>query len=259
MKNNLHLWICFAACLAAVCWHIGRQFQMDYLEKNSAPTMSLAWYEFGKKVKVNAEASLSNGVWIKSLEGFSGKGFVSEREWDCLQDAKRFRNLGKDQLADLYLSEAADHRYHFSQQGRVAWIINNTEQNLHLQTYFFPLMIREAKDARGRWRPIEYLSFGFDQYDFDDMIIYPGEALPFHYKAYSGNFKTKIRFKILGRDGFYYSKPFTGYIDYGQFEEKKGAFSKFHEKLESFKYFVPREKSSCWAEDVPFERFLWSD
>ena len=118
-----------------------------------------------------------------------------------------------------------------------------------LQTYFFPLIIREAMDAHGRWRAVEYVSLGFPNYDFGEQLIYPGEALPFHYEPFTGDYKTKVRFKILGVDRFYYSEPFTGYIDYGQFKEAKGAMSKYHYKMEEFKHFAPRRGNTCWVED----------
>lgn len=107
-------------------------------------------------------------------------------------------------------------------------------------------------DAEGRWRPVEYVSTGFQNYDFDELMIYPDEALPFHYEPFSGDYKTNIRFKILGTDRFYYSEPFTGYIDYGQFEEEVGAMSSYHYKLEEFKNFAPRRRSMCWVEDMDF-------
>lgn len=252
MKSKLHLWICFAACLGALSWYAGRQFHIQHFGNSSQASMKLAWYDFGKKLRVKWHTGLPEELLVRSLKAYSPEGYVSEKEWDSWQEAKRWRIRGDIELAEICEQKAVDYRNGFKHSGRIAWIINHTPDPVHLQTYFFPIIIREAKDASGHWRPVEYHSIGFENYDFDQMILYPGEALPFHYEPFSGHYKTKIRFKILGVDRFYYSEPFTGYIDYDMFEEKEGPMSKFHYKLEEFRSFRPRTRSTClgWVEDI---------
>jgi hypothetical protein len=101
-----------------------------------------------------------------------------------------------------------------------------------------------------KWTKNAHPAMGLAWYEFGEKAkVSGGTNLPFHYEPFTGRYKTKVRFKILGVDRFYYSEPFTGYIDYGQFEEAKEAMSKYHYKMEEFKHFAPRRGNSCWAED----------
>lgn len=243
MKNNLHLWITLSACLSIVSLGIHLMNKNDKLEKFAQPNMGLAWYEFGKKVNIGEAAGLPPTFVVRTQEAGKARGFVSEKEWSSRQDAKRLRYLDDAYLAELHEFDAVKFKKKFSSSGRIAWMMNNGEKPVHLQTYHSPIMIREAKDMHGQWRPIEYFTLGYGEPAYSVSIIHPGEALPFHYQPTEGDFKTKIRFKFLGLDQFYYSDSFTGFIDYGAFEEKRE--SRYHYRLEAFKRFSPRYLS--WA------------
>ncbi len=249
MRNNLHLWLGVAACCSLLIWGLGRQHKINLLESKTVPSMPLAWYEFGKKVAINPAADLPKKLVIQSFKNYDTKGFISEKEWNARLEARVKKTYEDFFLSSLYTQEAERYKEKFETTGRISWMINNSEDPIFLQRCFFPLMIREAKDLNGKWRPVEYLTLGFQDYYFKEFSIYPGEALPFHYKPFTGSFKTKIRFKILGTDCFYYSKPFTGYIEYGAFKKAENEMSQYHYKMDQFRVFdVPRGSCSGFEE-----------
>ena len=50
-------------------------------------------------------------------------------------------------------------------------------------------------------------------------------------KAPTGDYKTLLRYKILGFDKLYYSNSFAGNIEYCQFKEDSSTYIKFEGKM----------------------------
>ncbi|NEU06900.1 hypothetical protein GZH53_01130 [Flavihumibacter sp. R14] len=109
----------------------------------------------------------------------------------------------------------------FNDGKQIVWLINRTSDTFTLQTRIFDLMaIQEAKDLNGIWRPIEYLGAVIDNFQFGYKKIPPLKAGYFKVVLPNqGNFSTKLRYKILGKERFYYSPEFAGKIKYCQFTQ----------------------------------------
>ncbi|QYS85953.1 hypothetical protein JJC03_12995 [Flavobacterium oreochromis] len=129
------------------------------------------------------------------------------------------KNLSRNQATFL-------HKANNSKENRQVWIINNTNNSVSIpmQDYLF-ICVLEAKDKRGLWKPIEYWRFSDCGNSYYEKIFRAKSSNSFITKIpNSGNYKTILRFKLLGKNKFYYSNEFQGKIDYLQFIENTNDF-----------------------------------
>ncbi|GGK40376.1 MULTISPECIES: hypothetical protein [Flavobacteriaceae] len=80
------------------------------------------------------------------------------------------------------------------------------------------MMIQEAKDKEGEWKPIEY----YEPFVICGNSFWSDILLPNHYAIskiykYGGQFKTISRVKLLTNDKIYYSNEFNSFINEEQF------------------------------------------
>ena len=90
-------------------------------------------------------------------------------------------------------------------------------------------ILQEAKDKNGEWRPIEY----WKTYTVEQAIFYPLQpknTLRIESAAYSGSFKTKVRFKFINNNKYYYSNIIDTEINPSQFvlSEKGKELSRYN-------------------------------
>jgi len=82
------------------------------------------------------------------------------------------------------------------------------------------IMIQEAIDENGKWKPIEYWVYsGCGNSYFNPLILKPGKYVMIPIKQYNGNFKTKFRLKMKKDKSIFYSEEFEGNIEKSQFEK----------------------------------------
>ena len=84
------------------------------------------------------------------------------------------------------------------------------------------LLIQEAKDIDGKWKPIEFqrsLMFGCDIAINLNYLLKPKHYIATAIIKYKGNFKTKIRVKMYSGNDYYYSNEIVGYINRSQFSQ----------------------------------------
>lgn len=100
-------------------------------------------------------------------------------------------------------------------------IQNKTDVSITLQTEDENIvMIQEALDRNGTWRPVEYFIHS------DCGVSYKTVEIPPHYQfeiliaKYCGEFKTKMRVRISLNVKIYISDEYDGFINFGQFECK---------------------------------------
>ncbi len=99
------------------------------------------------------------------------------------------------------------------------YLINAQKRSILLSTMAgIPLIIQEAIDTNGNWRPIEYW-----QGSFCGNAYYPIKMPPMSYLTggvvkYTGDFETKLRLKLKDREKIFYSPIFKGKINLEQFE-----------------------------------------
>jgi hypothetical protein len=83
-------------------------------------------------------------------------------------------------------------------------------------------IVREARDAAGRWRPIEYLPHSWCGLSYRQLDLRPGRHWTFRAPVYQGPFKTQMRF-VLDQPGLHLvSNEFSGTINLEQFDRKQG-------------------------------------
>lgn len=121
----------------------------------------------------------------------------------------------------------------------VQWtLVNQSKQALKLPTENGSLlMIQEAQDAKGKWRPVEYWAQQWGHMKMTavkgEFILKPTQAIMVVAPKYEGSQQTNFRFKYKmidkkGKTVLAYSPTFQGFISPTQFElskedKKKGA------------------------------------
>jgi hypothetical protein len=85
-------------------------------------------------------------------------------------------------------------------------------------------IVREARDAEGRWRPVEYLPSSFCGNSYHRVALPPDHYWSFAAPRYSGTVATVMRFVLLdaGRGEPLYSNEFDGWVNPEQFLVKQG-------------------------------------
>ncbi len=105
-------------------------------------------------------------------------------------------------------------------------------------------IIQQAKDTDGKWKPIEFFSNVPSCIPIQTLY----EDLPKKYTVssvikYNGNFKTKLRTKIMINRQVYYSNAIDGYINRTQFDRdiaKKTLENWFPDRgKDFFDYYMP--------------------
>ncbi len=91
------------------------------------------------------------------------------------------------------------------------------------------MMIQEAKDPNGAWKPIEFWLYSWCGNSYGRFVIPPNYCAVTKIPVYKGDFKTELRLKVEINSNIYYSKPFWGSINLSQFiktfgEWRKGRF-----------------------------------
>lgn len=92
-------------------------------------------------------------------------------------------------------------------------------RNLQLQDNRF-VLIQEAKDSTGTWRPIEYFIHSTCGMSYTNIEIPQNYCLDGFIAIYGGDFKTVFRAKLLFNGQILYSNTFEGMINMSQFESK---------------------------------------
>ncbi|MNE57953.1 hypothetical protein D3C80_1529510 [compost metagenome] len=107
------------------------------------------------------------------------------------------------------------------------WLINNSSDTIEVQMQDGSYVcILEAKNKSHKWKPIEFWRFSRCGNSYYSKRFLPKTAnsfLAIHLNK--GEYKTKLRYKLLGADKFYYSNEFDGQIEYCQFLEDSSSFT----------------------------------
>jgi len=83
------------------------------------------------------------------------------------------------------------------------------------------IMIQEALDKDGNWKPIEYWVYsGCGNSYFNPLKLDSGKYVMIPIKKYSGKFKTKIRLKFKYGNDILYSNSFESSINVSLFEKE---------------------------------------
>lgn len=120
---------------------------------------------------------------------------------------------------------------------QLIYMVNNTSQEIALQMQDHSFIgVLEARIGKNNWRSVQYLHFSWCGNSYILKKIPAGSKAYFITPVLTGNYKTTLRYKILGKDKFYYSNEFQGNISYCDLHDTKYSPK---EKLETFaKYHI---------------------
>ena len=83
-------------------------------------------------------------------------------------------------------------------------------------------IIQEAMNEKNQWEPIEFWGYSTCGNSYDNKIEFkPNDVLHLTSEKYSGNFKTKIRFRLLLDNKVYYSNVLNSKLNISKFEKSK--------------------------------------
>jgi len=119
----------------------------------------------------------------------------------------------------LFLVVDNSNRLHNNKIAKRVCFYNNSEDTILFTGQDGRLnIIREAKNKKGDWKPIEFLPFAHCGNSFHEVYIKHNQYWEFIVPTYHGDLKTKLRFKATLADGtIVYSDPYNGSINENQF------------------------------------------
>ncbi|QHT70019.1 hypothetical protein GXP67_26925 [Rhodocytophaga rosea] len=216
-------------------------------------TMKNFYYEFSPLTDIPAIKNLENDFVIVTGTSLTGTDFISKEENQYRRSLKEYQTV-EDELKSIeayrvqedtlyehdsiFLTLSREEQIKQLQVWRdgckyivdsihqannnglqIVWLINNSSDTVRIATTDSHLLIIiEAIDIKGKWRPVEF--HYLDHHGFVYRRLPPKKATAFiSTSSINGNFNTKLRYKLLGFKKYYYSNEFDGSIDYCQFEK----------------------------------------
>lgn len=79
------------------------------------------------------------------------------------------------------------------------------------------IMIQEAKDENGQWKPIEFWRYSWCGNSYGAEVLLPNTVAIVKIFKYEGDFETEIRLKLKNGNDIIYSDSFKGKINKSQF------------------------------------------
>lgn len=219
--------------------------------------MQQAWYEHGIEEPIPNISGLKGEFTILVDTNFKAKNFISSFEDYCRRESlvesdfdwmDNWKELSKREKQKIIVERRksmiakADSFHLVNNQGQQqVWIINNSKDTVTIQMQDWSYVcILQAKTKNGRWLPIEYWEFSDCGNSSYHRPIMPKMANSFITQLPNrGNYKTKLRYKLLTKGKYYYSNEFNGKINYCEFVEdisdyvEKGEKPYLHFKLDS--------------------------
>ncbi len=206
--------------------------------------MKLAWYEHGLDEPKPNIPGLQDSFLIVVDTNYKAKNFISFSEdysrnhpieldtskidWTKygkkLTAKQKLKKIAKERSL-FQLKAESIHKYNNQGQQQV-WVINNSKDTITIQMQDWSFIcVLQAKAKDGQWYPIQYWRFSSCGNSYYFKHFPPNTANSFITKIpKNGNYKTKLRYKLLGQDRYYYSNEFNGKINYCSFVEDEADF-----------------------------------
>lgn len=201
--------------------------------------MKPAWYEHGIDEPIPNIKGLQNEFTIIVDTNFKATNFISFNEdysrerstkldtsdlnwtddWGKLTIKQKLEKVNQEKKDYLIQADSAHILNNQGQQQ--VWIINNSKDTVTIQMQDWSFIcILQAKTKGGQWYPIQYWRFSTCGNSYYAKHFPPKTANSFVTKLPNeGDYKTKLRYKLLGADKFFYSNEFDGRINYCEFVE----------------------------------------
>ena len=151
---------------------------------------------------------------------FDETAFETTTPIEVLVDTTQLRVIEDDRYWYLRTEGEENKRKYYK-----AWpvfIVNNGDSThiVETQDSRMSIMIQEAKDLNGQWKPIEYWTHSLCGNSYYSFALPPKHCAIIKIPIYKGNFETELRVKYKKDSIVFYSKPFRGSINLSQFERK---------------------------------------
>lgn len=201
--------------------------------------MQMGVYTMGQDEIFPYDIPLDNSFTILVDTALKAKNFISFHEsferkeaqtldtfdlqwrtnWLQLNKSQKLNLVKKRKQQALQFADSLHHANNTEQQQ--IWIINNSKDTVSLQMQdWLYFCILEAKSKQGQWHPIEYCPSSSCGNSYYFKYFPPKTSNSFVTQLPNrGNYKTKLRYKLLGDKTFYYSNEFEGSINYCEFVE----------------------------------------
>lgn len=219
-----------------------QQLAAELAIDTAKPAMQRAWYAYDTEAKLPLSVA-HTGFTVLADTSFKAAGFVSIderflRHFSTVSDTtisyhqsdwvKPWKRLTKQQRRIRIAREQANyarkadslHMLNNRDHYRV-WLLNNSTDTIALATQDESLIcILQAQNAYKQWQPVQFWRFSGCGNSNIAAYLLPKEHISFLAKIRRhGNFKTALRYKLMGAKQFYYSNEFDGVINYGEFKE----------------------------------------
>ena len=171
-----------------------------------------------------------------TLDATSMEWYYYIRDWYNLNQKQKLEKVREKKIE---LLKAADsiHFYNNNEMIQV-YLLNNTMDTISMQMQDASyICILQAKAYNDKWYPIQYWQFSGCGNSYFLKDFPPKTANSFIAKVPSdGNFQTKLRYKLLGKDKFYFSNEFTGNINYCEFLIDSAYYTDYDESMRNYIY-----------------------
>ncbi|RKR84779.1 hypothetical protein BDD43_5032 [Mucilaginibacter gracilis] len=224
MKNRFNT----QAIVLMLIINIGTAQAQKYnlLKPNCANTISCASNQYGINQQTLALAKApKNQFSIIVNPQFKPVNFISVSENYYLSQSQRvdtsifslikpeWKQASAAQKAVIIAQEKANFatlakKYHAASNAgqQLIYMVNNTPNDVALQMQDWSFIgILEALIGQNQWRAVQYWQFSTCGNSYLLKHIAPGNSLSFIAPVSMGNYKTTLRYKILGKNIFYYS------------------------------------------------------
>jgi len=144
-------------------------------------------------------------------------------DWKTLSKKEKLEKMAELSRRNILRADSI----HEANQGKIqVRLINNSTDTIAMQMQDWAyICVLQALTKNNEWMPVQYWNFSKCGNSYHHKYILPKSATSFVVDVpNSGNQKTKLRFKILGKSEFYYSNEFSGKINDCEFVENRSKY-----------------------------------
>jgi hypothetical protein len=206
---------------------------LGYTIQKSCNKADLIDTTFDYEVFVNEDHSDTTNKSVKNRKGLSIYVDTTEvvstiiYEWGIPPLISDFQNdlvhhsKGKTErsISKINYAERGDfwNASKFVVKGLPVYIFNSTKKSVRLKLQSGQIMmIQEALDLNGNWKPIELWQYAWCGRSYYDVILKPDYYLMTKIVKFKGAFETLLRLKLMNENEIIYSNPFKGSINLSQ-------------------------------------------
>jgi hypothetical protein len=138
--------------------------------------------------------------------------------WKTMPATQKLEIINREKLHNAQLADSA-HRVNNTGDKQLVYFINNTNENVYLQMQDWQFLgVVEGLDKNNQWRPIQYWRFSLCGNSYLARPVKAHSTVVFIAPAINkGDYKTRLRYRVFGLDGFKYSNEFEASINYSDF------------------------------------------